>query len=421
MAAVPSAVAPARVRAEDIPLARRCAAFAFLLIADFFYGWSWNTVDVLRPFIRDALALSLTQAGSLYSAQSAGALVGAVVLGQFGDRIGRRSMLFVIMLGYGLSLVAGVFVTSYVQVLAQRFTLGVFMGGIFPIVVGIYCGLFAPGIRGRLAALYNGTFNGSAVLLGVALGTVAAHDWRLLLWVGGLPPVCLAALAFFVVPNDRRTIPYGHDGADVAQSAYRLPIAELFEPQYRVRTVLLAVMVGLNFFGSQAFLGWVTTYLRDVHRLADGAIGSVVAWQFGASIAGGFFWGWCADRFGRRRNALGFWLGAVAVAVYLALPPGSHWITLAGVFYGFTVASNVTWGPWIAEMFPPHLRSTAASIFNWGRIISFFAPLITAAVAERYTLGSAMLLSTVAFAGAALIWWRLPETLAGQRASRGEP
>ena len=81
-------------RAEDLPAARRWTAFAFLMIAEFFYGWSWNTVDVLRPQIRDSLGLTLTEAGSTYTAQSLGALVGAVVLAQLADRFGRRTTLF---------------------------------------------------------------------------------------------------------------------------------------------------------------------------------------------------------------------------------------------------------------------------------------------------------------------------------------
>jgi hypothetical protein len=43
---------PARLRAEDISLGRRTTAFVLLMIFEFFYGWSWNTVDVLRPQIR---------------------------------------------------------------------------------------------------------------------------------------------------------------------------------------------------------------------------------------------------------------------------------------------------------------------------------------------------------------------------------
>ena len=80
---VPETPAPALVH---LPLARRLIAFGFLLLAEFFYGWAWNTVDVLRPLFRASLHLSLTEAGSAYSAQGAGALLGALSIGQLADR-----------------------------------------------------------------------------------------------------------------------------------------------------------------------------------------------------------------------------------------------------------------------------------------------------------------------------------------------
>ncbi len=82
------------------------------------------------------------------------------------------------------------------------------------------------------------------------------------------------------------------------------------------------------------------------------------------------------------------------------------------------VAASVIWGPWIAELYPPHLRSTAASIFNWGRIISFFAPLITGGVAERFGLGWAMGLAAIALGMATAVWLLLPETLVRPGADR---
>ena len=400
-----------RPRAEDLSLGRRIGAFIFLMAADFFYGWAWNTVDVLRPYIRTALNLTLMQAGSMYSAQSAGMLIGAIVLGQLADRVGRRNMLFVVMVGYAASLLLGVIVQSFAQVLAQRFVLGLFLGGIFPIVVGIYVGLFAQQIRGKLAALYNGTFNASAVVLGLAMGLIAQENWRFLLWFGALPPLLLAGLAFVVVPDDRRFTAYGHSALSAPPATGSLPILALFAPDLRRRTLVLALMFGLNFFASQAFVGWVTTYLREVRSLDAATIGAMVAWQFSASIVGGFVWGWLADRFGRRFNALGFLFGSLAVVGYVTLPMSNSLVLLAGAAYGFTVAASVVWGPWIAELYPPHLRSTAASIFNWGRVISFFAPLVTAAVAERFGLATAMLLSAAALILAALAWWSLPETL----------
>ena len=72
---------------------------------------------------------------------------------------------------------------------------------------------------------------------------------------------------------------------------------------------------------------------------------------------------------------------------------------------------SATWGPWLSELYPPHLRSTAASIFNWGRVISMTAPLITAPLAEAFGLAPVMSLASVSFLAAAAIWLSLPETL----------
>ena len=78
---------PVQIRAEELSASRRWTAFAFLMIAEFFYGWSWNTVDVLRPQIRESLGLTPTQAGFAYTAKSLGAPVEAIFLGQIADRL----------------------------------------------------------------------------------------------------------------------------------------------------------------------------------------------------------------------------------------------------------------------------------------------------------------------------------------------
>lgn len=397
-AAMATAAAP--VPLFEHSLARRIAAFAFVLTAEFFYGWAWNTVDVLRPFIRDTLGLSLTQAGSAYSAQGAGALIGAIAFGQLADRLGRRNMLVVIMVGYGAMLIAGVAVASYMQLLLQRFVLGLFLGGSFPVIVGIYVGLFAPTVRGRLASAINLTFSGAIVVLGLALGNLGTHDWRILLWLGGLPPILLAALAWVIVPA----------GGTIAQAS-RFPISELFAPDVRSRTLLLALLTGLNFFAYQAFSGWLTIYLKDVRALPPEIIGRLVAAQFAGNMIGGFAWGWASDRMGRRFGAFGFVLAAVAIGVYLTIPSIVPALVVVGFAYGFGLSSSVVWGPWLAELYPPHLKSTAASIFNWGRLISFFSPLITGALASAFGLQAAMLAACVTFLIAALIWRSLPETL----------
>ncbi len=380
------------------------------MIFEFFYGWCWNTVDILRPQIRDALGLTLTQAGSAYTAQGLGAMTGAIVLGQLADRFGRTRMIYVVVIGYGGLAAAGLLVASYPALMVQRAALGFFLGGNFPIIVGSYLGLFPPHLRGKLTSVSNGCHNFAIVALGASLSaTWLPADWRFLLLAGAVPPLLLSPL-LAIVPDDRRIAVWGADGAQTG-ALRNLPIADLFAPGLIGITVRLFLVIGLNFFAYQAFAGWVTTYLRDVRGFSVAEVGSIVAWQFAGATLGSFFWGWVADRFGRRAAAYGFFGGTLVVILYLGAVRSPDMLRLAGFIWGFMIACSVAWGPWMAELFPVHLRSTAMSIFNWGRLISMTAPLITGAVAARFGLTWAMALSAACFLIAGKVWLSLPETL----------
>ncbi len=400
------------IKAADLPAGRRYGALGFLLVAYFCYAWSWNTVDILRPYIKESLGLSLTQSGSLYTLQSIGAIVGAVVIGQVADKIGRRNALSISMIGYGTGILAAIFVTDFTQLILQRAYLGFFLGSMFPIAVGIYSGLFARNVRGTIAGVVFFVYNIAVSALGFlsAAAFRAGYDWKVLLWIGVIP-VSLALFAPLFIPDDRVLIPMDGtgDGQTVAKS--KLPITELFAPGVARQTILLATMTGLNFFAYQAFTGWATTYLKTVRQIPDTVVGDVLGWQFIGAAAGALIWGRVSDRFGRRAAAWGFIVAAAIIPIYLFVPMGVRLLELTGFAYGIMLSCSATWGPWLSELYPPHLRSTAASIFNWGRIISMLAPLITAPMAEAFGLPPVMCLASVSFIAAAAIWFSLPETL----------
>lgn len=400
------------IDARDIAPSRRIAALAFLLVGYFFYAWSWNTVDILRPYIKESLGLTDLAAGSAYTIQSAGAIVGAVVMGQIADKIGRRNALVISMIGYGSFLLAALLVTDYTSLVVQRVGLGFFMGSMFPIAVGIYSGLFSRDVRGVIAGFVLGTYNVAVAALGFlsAAAFKAGYDWTLLLWAG-VVPVSLALFALLVIPDDRRLIPMDglSEGQTTAKSA--LPIAELFKPGVAKQTILLATMTGLNFFAYQAFTGWASTYLKEDRMIPDTVVGDVLGWQFIGAAIGGLVWGYVSDRLGRRAAAWGFVAAAALIPVYLFVDMPVGLLELTGFVYGVMLSCSAIWGPWLSELYPPHLRSTAASIFNWGRVISMTAPLITAPMIEAFGRAPVMSLASVSFLAAALIWLRLPETV----------
>jgi MFS family permease len=400
------------IRAQDFTQGRRFAALAFLLVAYFFYAWSWNTVDILRPYIKESLGLTDLQAGSSYTLQSIGAIIGAVVMGQVADKIGRRNALVISMFGYGAGLLSALLVSTYTGLIFQRIALGFFMGSMFPIAVGIYSGLFARDVRGVIAGFVLGTYNVAVAALGFlsAAAFRAGYDWTVLLWAGAVP-VALALFAFLVIPDDRHFIPMDGHTDDEATAKAALPIAELFKPGVAKQTILLATMTGLNFFAYQAFTGWATTYLKEDRGIPDTVVGDVLGWQFIGAAIGGLVWGWISDRFGRRIAAWGFVVAAALIPVYLFVPLPIGLLELTGFAYGLMLSCSAIWGPWLSELYPPHLRSTAASIFNWGRVISMTAPLITAPLAEAFGRAPVMSLASFSFLAAAIIWFRMPETV----------
>jgi len=395
------------VRAEDLPLSRRAGAFAFIALAYFFYAWSFNTVDVLRPYIAADLKLSMQSVSYIYSAQAVGALIGAIINAQLADRFGRRNALFLLMIAYGLALASGALVVSWEQVMVQRFALGYFTGSMFPIAVGLYPGLFEQRRRGMLAGLLLCSYNLAVMVQGFVGRYVLDYDWKVLLWVG-LIPVALAPLAFVFVPNDRKIIPWG--GESPGKLA-KLPVAELFQREFRGRTLLVIGMTGLNFFAYQAFNGWHTTYLKDTLALSGNDIGAIVSATFFGGLTGSLAWGFIADRLGRRFEAIGFAFAAALIIFYLAVPMEVGYRQVAAFAYGFFVSASVIWGPWLAELYPTHLRATAGSLFNYGRIFSFAAPPLTAALSVNIGLPLTMALGAPAFLLAMLLWYRLPETL----------
>ena len=400
------------IRAQDFSQTRRFCALAFLLVAYFFYAWSWNTVDILRPYIKESLSLTDVQAGSSYTLQSIGAIVGAVVMGQIADKIGRRNALVISMIGYGCGLLSALLVSSYTGLIFQRIGLGFFMGSMFPIAVGIYSGLFARDVRGVIAGFVLGTYNVAVAALGFlsAAAFRAGYDWTVLLWAGAVP-VMLALFAFFVIPDDRNFIPMDGKTEDETTAKATLPIAELFKPGVARQTILLATMTGLNFFAYQAFTGWASTYLKEDRAIPDTIVGDVLGWQFIGAAIGGLVWGFISDRFGRRIAAWGFVVAAALIPVYLFVPMPIGLLEITGFTYGIMLSCSAIWGPWLSELYPPHLRSTAASIFNWGRVISMTAPVVTAWLAASFGRAPVMSLASVAFLLAAVIWFRMPETI----------
>ncbi len=398
-------------RAEDFSAVRRWSIFAALMVPYVFYAFCWNTEDFLRPYAAESLRLSRVQVASFYSFQALGALFGSVILSLWADRYGRRRLLAATTAGFGVAAIGVLLVHDYPTALLQRFVMGFFLGGVYGCVVSLYVGLFPPTIRGFLAGTVILVFNGGDALLAWLGRLYGPGDWRQVLVIGGCGALVATVVVLLAVPSDRTFIPWATPSGARPATRASTSVTELFVHGRWRLTVRLALLCGLNFFAYQAFNGWTTTYLREVHAFSPDQVGRLMAMLFIGSMAGALPWGFVADRFGRRANALGFALAAIFIVVYLRVPPTPFLFGAAGFAYGFCLVTSGIWGPYFAELYPSELRATAASIFQWGRVVSLFGAVAAGAIAEHFGLATTMYVGSAIFVVATAIWWSLPETL----------
>jgi MFS family permease len=99
------------------------------------------------------------------------------------------------------------------------------------------------------------------------------------------------------------------------------------------------------------------------------------------------------------------------VLAYLTVAQSPTALAVVGFCWGFAITASVAWAPWMSELYPARVRSSAMSIFNWGRIVSMMAPLVTGQIAASFGLESAMLLGAAGFGLGAIVWFALPETV----------
>ena len=405
-------------RAEDFSSQRRWIFFAAIMLPYLFYAFCWNTENFLRPYMAESLALSKPQVAAFYTMQALGALFGAIVLSQIADRFSRRNTFALITAGFGAAALGIVLVDSYGEALAQRFVMGFFLGGIFGCAVSLYVGLFPPHMRGILAGVVQLVYNGGDALLSWFGRHYDATNWQTVLQIGGAGALCAAVVVWLIVPNDRSLAPWGGVAPRInSPTGSRFTVRELFIEGRWSLTLRLALLCGLNFFAFQAFNGWITTYLRDDQGYTPDLVGRLMTVLHVGSMIGALFWGAVADRLGRRASAAGFGVAALLIVAYVNVPGSPLLYGLTGFAYGFGMVCSGVWGPYFAELYPEHLRATAASIFNWGRIVSLFGALVAGSIAEAFGLKAIMYVGAMTFAAAAVLWWSLPETLPSRRAA----
>jgi len=232
----------------------------------------------------------------------------------------------------------------------------------------------------------------SAALLTPAL--LPLIGWRGMFAVGVLPAVVafvfrrrLAEPEWFV---QRALTPSATEGRTQAWLSTLRDLCAT--PRTTLTSTGVIILCSVQNFGYYGLMIWMPSYLSQRFAYSLTKSGLWTAATVAGMALGITLFGWCADRYGRKPAFVGYQLGAALMVFVYAHLSGPLALLLGGAVMGVFVNGMLGgYGALISELYPTRARATAQNVlFNLGRAVGGFGPLVIGAVAARHGFTAAL-------------------------------
>jgi sugar phosphate permease len=242
-------------------------------------------ISVAQPEMRQAFGLTLGQMGLVLAAFTWAYAIGQIPVGWLGDRFGPKRVLSALIAWTSASAILTGAALGMNSLFAARFLLGIGESGAFPVASRGMQLWFAPSERGRIQGITH-FFSRFAVAITplTAGGLLLAYGWRVMFYVfGTIGVLWVAAFWWFYRerPEDHAHVNreelgqirgVGPDGqiSPISTSKQATPWRQiLLSPNMW----WIALGYACFFFGTNFYLTWYPTYLREHRGLSVAALG----------------------------------------------------------------------------------------------------------------------------------------------------
>jgi MFS family permease len=383
---------------------------------------------LLAP-VQKALGITLPQTGIIVAMTLTASVIGGVLFGWLGDKIGRKNALLATLLLLGAGAVLSALAWDFASLLVFRIITGIGVGGEWGAGMVLLNEVWHRDRRGFGSSIVQ-AMSSAGIALASVVATVSLANiegdwaWRVPLLVGALP-LFLMLFVRSKMPESRLWVEYKRrkDSGELPPEklAEGTPLIEIMRGaslQYFIIGTLLCGCFIINYQSISIFMPLLM--IRDLGANLPAIRNTTLLFALISAI-GMIGTGLLSDRLGRRRAViLSALMSVVALAgIYAAGSgryPGSIWawpLVWCYVLWGFGQGAFGQFGPWFAELYPVEMRSTAAStIFTAGRLIGSMAPYVVPVIAGIFgSLLDAMMLAIVGSIVTLLLALVLPETV----------
>ncbi|MCE3288454.1 MAG: hypothetical protein K0R83_466 [Caulobacter sp.] len=364
-------------------------AIGLCLLAAMLEGFDIASMGVAAPRMVPDMGLTPGQAGTAFSASPFGLFIGALMAGPFADRLGRKPVLLASVLVFGLFSLATAWAPNLDVLLVIRFLCGVGLGGAMPMLLAMSSELAGEKRKALTVGLVTaGMPLGGAVVGLLARSDAAQADWRLIFIAGGVAPIVLAVLLFFLLPETKAK------SADDVLSGDSLHA--LFGRERLATTASLWLSFAAIALVLHLFLNWLPILLGQRGVVPKDTAGIMTLFNIGGAM-GGLFAGWAIDRLGARRPFLGIFLLLMLVLIVLAGLTGTAQLALFAFAAGFLIMAG-QFG--LYALAPQHYGEKVRGVgvgaaVSAGRLGSVFGPLVAGVLLGSGATSGDVVMSTV--------------------------
>jgi len=326
-------------------------------------------------------------------------LIGATASGWLADRIGRKTPLMISIAWYSVCNFLAGLAPSFLLLFLFRTLLGIGMGAKWPAGAALAMETWPVRSRGFMGAVMQGSWGIGFLLSSAIYGLFYDYiGWRGLLMIGIAPALLIIYIRLFVkepevwVENKRQQ--------KLQNREMRSPLLSIFKPAMLGNTLTTCLMMASAFVIYYANYALFATHLQlDLH-LSPALVALPIALANTCFFLSSLFWGWLAERIGRRWAIIIPAAPGVPTAFLYLLTQDYTLIVIGFALQGMFACGgmHVQYPAYLSERFPTEVRATAVAFcFHqgaiWGGLISPL--LILYATTHQVGLSGPILVTTV--------------------------
>jgi putative MFS transporter len=373
------------------------------IIGDALEFFDYFLIGFVLAFLIGPWKLTFGQSAVVLMSSGIGAIIGAYVWGWLADRIGRRMVFIGTVLNFSIATGLLYFTpdNGWIYLAIMRFFVGTGVGGLYCVDLPLVQEFMPSSKRGWVGGLVT-----CVIPLGVGLGAVlgalmGSDQWRLLFAIGLLPALVVLLVRLWVPESPRWLCRQGRYeearkslawALQMEPSALQLPTAADAGPGIKTswfdlfkypRSLLVS---WLGNAGAQTGVYGITLWAPSLFVLLLKVTPQEAARMMILLSVSGFVgrlsFSWFSELLGRRTSGALLGIGAGVLTIVAGFNYdvtlfglSAFWLILAVTFFfadgGFAIV-----GPYAAEVWPSHLRTTGmGSAYGFGGIGKIIGPV----------------------------------------------